>query len=79
VDLVLADTHLSRNADVHNGHAFLACWRALHPTPPFIFMDGWGNTPEQAPEPGRGGQVFTLAKPFSFTLLLGLIRAVLAR
>lgn len=76
VDLVLLDTHLSRDPQVRNGFVFHASWRARYPVPPFIFMDGWGDG---KPPKESSCQVYAVAKPFSFQLLLSLIHAVLGR
>lgn len=76
IDLVVADTHLSREHGLRNGYAFQAWWKARHPIPPFIFMDGWGGT---APPRDGSSQVYTLAKPFPLPVLLGLVRAILGR
>lgn len=79
LDLVLTDSHLSRDEDILNGHVFHLRWRALYPVPPFIFMNGWGDPLDRVSPLERSCQVYTLAKPFPFTVLLGLIRAVLGR
>lgn len=76
VDLVLLDTHLSRDPEVRNGFVFHASWRARYPVPPFIFMDGWGDG---KPPRESSCQVYAVSKPFSFHLLLSLIHAVLGR
>lgn len=77
VDLVLTDTHLSRDAQVRNGFAFHAHWRARYPVPPFIFMDGWGGAAGLSLPPSDSCQVYALAKPFSVFVLLALMRAIL--
>lgn len=76
IDLVLTDTHLSREVEVKNGYAFHACWRSLYPVPPFIFMDGWGGS---LPAGHPSCQVYGLAKPFELAVLVALIRAILGR
>lgn len=77
LDLVLTDTHLSRDVRIRNGLDFHALWRARHPVPPFIFMDGWGGAAAAAVSAGDSCQVYALVKPFAFPVLLNLIRAIL--
>lgn len=76
LDLVLTDTHLGRDRNVRNGFDFHARWRERHPVPPFIFMDGWGGAAASLPA-YPSCQVYALAKPFPFPVLLSLIRAIL--
>jgi DNA-binding response OmpR family regulator len=77
IDLVLTDTHLSRDARVRNGFDFHAYWRARHPVPPFIFMDGWGGAATASLSASDSCQIYALAKPFSFPVLLALMHAIL--
>jgi two-component system, NtrC family, nitrogen regulation response regulator GlnG len=77
IDLVLTDTHLSRDAGIRDGHAFHAEWRLRHPVPPFIFMDGWSANRRPAVPRDESCQIYGLVKPFSFTVLLGLIQGIL--
>ncbi len=77
LDLVLTDTHLSRDRNVRNGFDFHAHWRARHPVPPFIFMDGWGGAAASLPA-YPSCQVYALSKPFAFPVLLSLIRSILS-
>lgn len=79
IDLVLTDTHLSRQSSVRNGHAFHAEWRSRHPVPPFIFMDGWTPSGKPAVPQDQSCQVYGLAKPFGLPVLLALLSGILGR
>jgi DNA-binding NtrC family response regulator len=79
IDVVITDTHLSREASIRNGHAFHAAWSERHPVPPFIFMDGWSSTGVPAVPKGQDCQIYGLAKPFGLPVLLSLLSGILGR
>lgn len=79
IDVVITDTHLSRQASVRNGHAFHAEWCSRHPVPPFIFMDGWSPSGKPSIPQDPSCQIYGLAKPFGLPVLLALLSGILGR
>jgi DNA-binding NtrC family response regulator len=79
IDVVLTDTHLSREVSIRNGQAFHAEWCSRHPVPPFIFMDGWSSTGMPTLPRDPSYQVYGLVKPFNLPVLLSLLSGILGR